>query len=434
MIKKIFFVLALAPAITFAGGFQLNVQGIKAIGMGGAFTGIGSDVSSIFFNPGAITNLDGHQFGFGFNLVDPHVSLQTNEAANINQTSGVGTPFMFYYSGTIFKEKFDNKLKVGFSVNNQYGSSSSFEDDWQGRNIIQNISLKTFMFQPTVAYKIHDKLSIGAGFVFAAGTFSTEKAVPLASLNALEGKARLEGTGNGLGFNFGVFSQFLTLGDESGVHTKFSAGVDYRSSIKVTLADADAFFTNIPTALTGTFPESTKFDTEIVLPSNLTVGLSAKHIKENWSLEFAYDLQYVGWSSYDSLNFDFENAQTPDSKTFQDWDDVIIHRFGVDFTYKEKYSVRAGAYYDEDPMKNDRVSPHLPGGDHFAYTFGLGYQLNDLVNFDFAVIRKDNEREASLVDSNFSAKYRTIANIYSIGANIKIGQSAKKETVNVVSQ
>jgi long-chain fatty acid transport protein len=434
MKKKILFALILFPAITFAGGFQLNVQGLKAIGMGGAFTGVGSDASSIFFNPGALTNLDGHQFGFGVNLIDPYVSLQTKETANIDQTTGIGTPFMFYYSGSILKEKFNNKLKVGFGVNNQFGSSASFEDDWQGRNIIQNIALKTFMFQPTIAYKIHDKISVGGGLVFALGSFNTEKAVPLASANSIEGKARLEGSGNGVGFNLGVYSQFLTLGSEDESQTKFSAGINYRSQIKIELSGGDAVFTDIPVSLLDKFPTSTKFDSKIVLPSNLTVGLSAKHVKENWSLEFAYDMQSIGWSSYDSLNFDFENAETPDSKTFQNWENVIIHRFGVDFTYKEKYSFRVGAYYDQDPMQEDRVSPHLPGGDHLAYTLGLGYQLNKMIAIDFAYIRKDVESETSLVDANFSAKYKTIANIYSIGANIKLGDGFKNDSVIKVSE
>ena len=415
----------LAPFITFAGGFQLNVQGLKAIGMGGAFTGIGSDASTVFFNPGAMTNIDGHNFSFGFNMVDPHVSLRTAETANIDQTSGIGTPFHFYYSGSIFKEKLDDKLKIGMSINNQFGSSSSFEDDWQGRNIIQNISLKTFMFQPTLAYKIHDKISVGAGFVFAVGGFTTEKAVPLATATTTEGKATLEGAGSGMGYNVGIYSQFLTLGEEGASQTKFAIGIDYRSELAIELNGGEAKFTDIPSSLASTFPSKTDFDSKIVLPAVFTAGFSVKHIKENWSLEFAYDLNMTGWSSYDSLNFDFENPDTPDSKTFQDWEDVLTHRFGVDFTYKNKYSVRAGAYYDNTPMKDNRVSPHLPGMSQLAYTFGLGYKVSEMFTVDFAYIRQDAERTASLEGTGFSADYRRIVNVYTIGLSLKFGGGSK---------
>ena len=87
---------ALIPSLVFAGGFQLNVQGLKAIAMGGAFTAVGSDASTVFFNPAAMCNLQGHQITAGINIIDPNVSLQTPETANIDQTSGVGTPFHIY--------------------------------------------------------------------------------------------------------------------------------------------------------------------------------------------------------------------------------------------------------------------------------------------------------------------------------------------------
>jgi len=404
------------------------VQGLKALSMGGAFTGVGSDASTVFFNPGALTNLDGHNFTVGINLISPHVSLQTPETANIDQTTGLQTPFFFYYSGTIFKEKLKNKLKVGFLVNNQFGSSASFKDNWQGRNIIQNISLKTFMFQPTVSYKIFDKLSIGAGFVFSTGSFTTEKAIPVGSSTTTEGKARLEGNGTAMGYNVGVYlPRFLTIGNKDGDIVVFNLGVDYRSKLKIDLAGGSATFTNIPSSLLLKFPASTTFNSQLTLPDVLTTGLSAKVIKDNWSLEFAYDLQWTGWSTYDSLNFDFANADTPDSKTYQNWGNTLTHRFGVDFTYKNKYSVRAGVYYDNTPMKDGFVSPHLPGISQFVYTAGLGYKISDLISVDFAILREDAQRETGFDAAGFTAKYHRIVNIYSFGVNIKFG-ATKSET------
>jgi long-chain fatty acid transport protein len=425
MRKTLLSAIIAAPLLASAGGFQLNVQGAKAVGMGGAFTGVGTDASSVFYNPGAMTKLQGHNFNVGINFITPFVSLQTPETVNIDQTSGIGTPFHFYYTGSILKEKLEDKLKVGFLVNNQFGSSSSFEDDWQGRNIIQNISLKTFMFQPTVAYKLHDKLSIGAGFVFTTGSFSLEKAVPVGSSSIPDGKAHLEGSGTSMGYNVGVYSQFLTLGEQDGNRTEFAIGLDYRSQLALDLEGGEATFTNIPSSLIGKFPASTKFDSKMVLPSVATAGLSVKHIMtDKWSLEFAYDFNLTGWSSYDSLNFDFENADTPDSKSFQNWSNTTTHRLGLDFTYQNKLSLRAGLYVDKTPMPDGFVSPHLPGMDQVAYTAGIGYRMNDKFAIDFGYVRQDAEREASLDAANFSAKYHRIVNVYTIGVSINLGGSS----------
>lgn len=422
MKKTILLAFAFSPMFAFAGGFQLNIQGLKAVAMGGAFTGIGSDATTVFFNPGAMTNLTGHNFTAGFHLVDPYVSLQTPETANIDQTSPKATPIHFYYTGEL-----NDKMNFGFLVNNQFGSSSTFEDDWQGRYIIQNISLKTFMFQPTVSYKIHEKLGIGAGFVYTRGSFSTEKAVPVASPGASEGKAVLEGSGDGVGYNIGIFSQFLTLGDDSN-QTKFAIGLDYRSAMPVDLGNGKAEFSDIPNSLKDKFPASTTFTSKLTLPSVFTAGLSVKHITTNWSLEFAYDMNLTGWSSYDTLAFNFDNEDTPDTKLAKDWENVMTHRLGLDFTYKNKYSVRAGLYIDNTPMKDGYVSPELPGMSQTAYTAGLGYRISDNFSIDLSYIRQNAEREASLDEANFSAKYKRIVNVFGLGLNLKFGGNAAKKS------
>ncbi|PCJ00149.1 MAG: hypothetical protein COB15_03175 [Flavobacteriales bacterium] len=434
-----------APVLMMAGGFQLNLQGLKAVAMGGAFAGVGTDATTVFFNPAAMSNLNHHQFTVGINIVDAHVSIQTPEVANTDQTSGKGTPIHFYYTGQITE-----KLHLGFLINNQFGSASSFDDAWQGRNIIQNISLKTFMFQPTISYKIHEKLSVGGGFVYGRGSFSTEKAIPVASSSTTEGKVRLEGSGDGVGYNLGIYSQFLTLGDDA-KNTKFAVGIDYRSSITVDLSNGKAQFTDIPVSLKYKFPEETDFVSQITLPSVFTIGLSVKHtISEKWSLAFAYDFNITGWSSYDTLAFNFDNNDTPDSKQINDWDNSITHRLGFDFTYKEKYSVRVGLYQDNTPMKDNLVSPHLPGVTQVAYTAGLGYKINDKISIDFAYIRQSASRDdVSLAqykveDGNFvlengekvqtgdfKYKFNRKVNVYGLALNLKFGGTKKEAAASI---
>ena len=425
MKKIIIAVFALSPIFSFAGGFQLNLQGIRAVGMGGAFTGLGSDASTVFFNPAGMNNLMGHNFTAGINFVTPSVSLQTPETANINQTSPMATPFHVYYAGSVLKEKLKDKLRVGFLVNNQFGSTSSFDNDWQGRFIVQNISLKTFMFQPTASYKLHEKISVGAGFVYTYGAFTTEKGVPVGSASVQEGQAHLEGNGTAMGYNVGIFSNLLSFGDEAN-KTDVKLGVNYRSKLEVELNGGTANFTGIPSSLINKFPASTKFNGKLVLPSVFTGGISVKHTKANYSIEFAYDLNYTAWSSYDTLSFDFENADTPDSKTTKDWQDVFTHRFGLDFTYKQKYSVRVGAYYDNSPVKDGFVSPELPDMTQLAYTGGLSYKINDMISLDLSYIRQSATRESALTDAGFTAKYNRKVNVYGIGVNIKFGGGAPK--------
>lgn len=409
MRKIIFSALALTSFSVFAGGFQLNLQGVRGIGMGGAYTGLAHGPATTYFNPGGLTNIEGHQFSFGLNTVHPSVSLQTEVHDNIDQTTGMATPLHFYYGGQITE-----KLYVGFGLNNQFGSSSSFEDDWQGKYIVQNIGLRTFMFQPTIAYKLHEKISIGIGAVYTNGAFSYEKAVPLTS-DSLYGKARLEGKGSSFSFNAGIYSQ-LIKNDK----IELGLGVNYRSGIKLGLDGGTATFSNIPSSLSTIFPASTNFSGELNLPSVTTAGLSFKYIlNEKSELIFAYDFAATAWSSYDTLAFDFENEATPDSKTVKNWQNVTSHKFGLEYKY-DKFYFRVGGYYDQSPILDGYVSPELPDASHMAPTFGFGMDITDMIGFDISYLSQKYSRESALDDAGFSAKYNRGVDVLSFSATIKL--------------
>ncbi len=410
MKKIIFSVLALTSLSAFAGGFQLNLQGVRATGMGGAYTGLAHGPATTFFNPGGLTQIEGHQFNIGGNFVFPSISLQTDAYDNIDQTTGMATPIHLYYGGQI-----NEKLYVGFGLNNQFGSSSSFADDWQGRYIVQNIALKTFMFQPTVAYKINDKISVGAGAVYTTGSFSYEKAVPVTTATTPYGKARLEGKGSAFSFNVGAFSQ-LIKNDKM----ELGLGVDYRSGINLKLKGGTATFTDIPSSLAGTFPESTTFDGGLKLPSVATAGLSFKYIINDKSeITFVYDFARTNWSSYDTLSFDFKNEDTPDSKTVKNWQNVNAHRFGVEYKIN-KLSFRVGGYHDQSPILDGFVSPELPDATHMAPTAGFGMEVSEKISFDISYLSQKYSREASLDDANFSAKYNRGVDVFSFSLTVKL--------------
>ena len=53
----------------------------------------------------------------------------------------VGTPFYFYGA-----TKVTDQLAIGLSVTTPYGNSLSWEKDWDGRYLIQDISLRAIFY------------------------------------------------------------------------------------------------------------------------------------------------------------------------------------------------------------------------------------------------------------------------------------------------
>jgi len=225
------------------------------------------------------------------------------------------------------------------------------EDDWKGSALIREIDLKTIFIQPTVSYKINDKIGIGAGFIYATGSFSLRKEVPLQDSLGNYGEGSLEGKASGYGFNAGIYFK---------ASEKFSIGFDYRSEVKVSVNGGTADFVT-PSSVAQYFP-STTFSTQLRLPQVATIGFG---FTPNKKLKLALDVNFVGWKSYDSLIIDFEENtdKLKDIHSARMYKNSYIFRVGAQYKLNEKWTVRCGAYYDMSPVKAGYLTPETPDAD-----------------------------------------------------------------------
>jgi long-chain fatty acid transport protein len=417
--------ILLFPLSLFAGGFQIPQQSIKATGLGGAFTAVCTDPASVFYNPGGMSNLSGQNITLGMVGLIPSVSVLTPDNVNTNGAPAVFTPIEFYYSGRVWKN-----LYAGLSINNQFGAAAAYPNDWYGMYIVQTIKLQTFMFQPTLDYKICDKLSIGAGFVYTTGTFSATKAVPLASTGSPNGEASLSGSGSATGYNVGIFSKlFEKKGDSNSSGCSLTLGVDYRSGLPFSVSSGSADFTDIPASLASTFPASENFSTNVQLPGVLSAGLAYKFSKgNNWDFMIAADFNYTFWKSYDSLRFNFSDTNTPSSTNKYGWTNASAERIGIEATYKKKISVRVGFYNDGSPVPDGSVSPEVVDKTNAGFSLGASYKFNCGLSIDAAYLLSDFIRSNTYwnYEGFGPVSYHRIVNVVGLGINYTFNCTCKK--------
>jgi long-chain fatty acid transport protein len=389
---------ALLSGAAHAGGFQVNLQGQKQIGMGHTGTGLAMDEASIFFNPGAMSHLRENGFKVGVSGIISKIAYLEKAPGNATAEADnpVGTPFQVY--GVFGKT--DSPLKFGLGVYTPFGSSVKWGDQWIGRYGLDELKLQAIFIQPTVSYKIGEKIGIGAGVVYSTGNVNLKRNIPVQNLEGADGHAELDGGASGWGYNAGIFFK---------PSDKFSVGLTYRSKVEMKVDGGDATF-NVPASVASRFP-TTSFDATLPLPSNITLGIGFMPTEK---LTLAADVQRVNWSVYESLRFDYKDAVNGANFTenARNYEDVFVYRLGAQYQVSDALALRAGGYYDNSPVQDGYLTPETPDANAIGISGGLGYRVGDHFQIDasFLYITKKERTDESNLSGGIAGTYKT--NVY----------------------
>jgi len=393
--KKKFLLLMyfLSPMLLYAQGFQVNLQGQQQQAMGGAGTGAALDAASVFYNPGAISALEENSVIVGASMTIANSTYLDKASGDVSHTE---SPPSFPFAAYGVFGKTDSKLRFGMGIYTPFGSTVKWEDEWTGRFVLTRLTLSATFFQPTVSYKFSDKFSAGVGFVYGLGMVNLQRDIPVLKSDGTYSSAQLKGTANGFGFNAGLYFKPTE---------KLSIGLTYRSQVNMKLNSGDATF-DVPPALATSFPNG-NFSAEIPLPQVLTLGFA---VKASEKVTIVADVNYIGWSSYDTLAFDYEN-NTPalkDTKSARMYENAWAFRLGGQFQANEKLKIRLGANYEVTPVQDGYLTPEVPDANRFNITGGLGYKFSDKFNADasFSFINF-MERSDTNKENNMSGTYKT---------------------------
>lgn len=391
-----------ASSLAFGGSFQLNLQGIRQTAMGGTGVAWPWDASTIFFNPGGLSRLSGIEAYGSVNLVTPNVKyIQTPTGGySASTNTKLTTPFAVYVGGPIKK---GSKIGVGLGVYTPFGSSLDWGNSWTGRYVVENISLKSIFFQPTVSYAINDMVSVGAGFVYAIGTVDIDKAIPIQDLNGNDGQARLSGNANGVGFNVGV---------QIKATEELQLGISYRSKVKMKVNDGDATF-SVPMSVAANFPNTT-FNSNLPLPEILTAGLGYRVTPD---LTLQADVVFAGWKTYDSLSFDFaENKAVQDTHDPRSYKNTVAFRLGGHYRLMNELAVMVGGAYDPTPTRDNLLSPDAVDANRITLSCGATYQplprLSIMAALNYTTTPK---RKVSYDPAGFEGAYQIKSLLPAIG-------------------
>jgi long-chain fatty acid transport protein len=376
--KKIALLSLAAATALMAGGYKVPYVSLNSVAKGAANVAYTPGADAAYFNPANMAWMeDTSTMEIGLNYIklsevkfNGTVVLPSPYPArtgeDLSEAENKFVPNFHYVSPKV------GDMTFGLSVVSPAGLAKRWTGD-QGSLHAENFSLKTVEINPSVAYRINDKVAVAAGLRAVYSEAIAKAGIPVAKYQ------NLQGDGINYGYNFALSYRPT---DE----TKF--GLTYRSRIDLRMEDDSAELT----LLGSTFESFGK--ASLPVPAALNVA-AAYTLPSKTTVEFVYERTY--WGDYKELNFDFTNATAEaqfGTPTAKNWQDSNSYRFSVTQQYN-KWTAMAGFVIDESPIPSSTLNFETPDADSKTYSVGGRYQLNESMNVGLAALYNTKDDAAA---------------------------------------
>jgi long-chain fatty acid transport protein len=391
--------MAMSASIALMGnGFRLPDQDAKATARGEAFAATADNASAIYYNPGGIGLLPGHNvragvFGIKLN-VDYDSPVGTSSETD---NSLVPVPNLFYSYGAE-----ELPFAAGLGVYSPYGLKNEWPEDTGFRSIALKSELKALTVNPVVAWKILPNLSIGAGPTITYSEIELIKGVTPYPNNDY---ADLDGHTTDVGFNVGLIWQ---------PDPKLSFGLSYRSKTDMGYKGTTTLDFVVPPP---GYPQSLTMDNEatLVFPQNIVFGISYRPTPA-WNIEFDID-----WTDWNQLNTVYIDQAIPDSLKL-DWESSFYYELGLTRYFGDTW-VSAGYIYNENSVPTKTFNPWVSDQNRQFGCVGIGHKWRSLsfdlaYQFGFGPSRTVTGSPISNVGQSADGKYEYKSHAFAVSAGI----------------
>jgi len=375
-----------APALTWAGGLYLSEVAPAEVGLASAGVAArAQDASTLFTNPAGMTRLQQPEVLFGLQPIYVHLDFDSDsKTSDSNQfrpngkKAADGDASGWLPSGsTFFVYPVNKDLRVGIGVLGYFGAALSYDDHWVGRYYAKDVSLQGLTIMPSVAYKVNEWLSVGAGLNAMYAMMDVKVAVnnnPLGIEHFKDGQLEVDDDEWGFGGLFGVLV-------EPSKGTRF--GLTYMTSTELDF-NAGAEFSGLKPALKTILGNNglLNLDLDIPIEAPQSVMLSGYHeLNDQWAI--MGNLGWQDWSEFGSLDIGVSGPTSKNLTVDLNYKDTWHVAAGVQYKVSEPLLLSLGMAYDSSMMDDEERSPALPLGE--AWRFGTGAQYKVKKNMDVSL-------------------------------------------------
>ncbi|MFV3307995.1 OmpP1/FadL family transporter [Pseudomonas sp. NY15181] len=363
----------------WAGGIFIYEAGQEGAGLANAgAAALASDPSVLMSNPAGITELAGTQISANAQLIlgDLRFSRDGNNQFDGNE----GGNALQYLPGASFfiSHQIDERSAIGFGMYGNFGLAVNYDDDWAGRYFTQEAAIIGVSFQPTIAHKFTDQLSVGIGPRIMYGYYRTEMAINnnlLGLADRPDGQLEYKDTDVGTGVNLGLLYK---------VDERTQIGLAYTSKVKLEFKDSpDVRKVSNPiinAALNRLDVDALQLDMNV--PQ--TVLLSIAHqLDPQWKL--LGSLGWQDWSDFGQIGVDVDaNAGGVDRTVDRQYKDTWHASVGAQYQINPRLRWNMGLGYDSSAVDDKDRTVDNPMGETWRLATGVNYQLEEGLDLHLA--------------------------------------------------
>ncbi len=371
-LKSLMYSLALIVSVSSnanAGGYSTSLYSTS--GLGNAYSGSATgshDVSDIFFNPAVTAGKDKNEIIASFSYlrlaIDPDNISSNFVAGNRSgvESRNVGTQKLI--PALYFSSPINDKMAFNLAISSPFGLETKYNKNWPGRFRALNSSISTLNVNPSLAYKITNDLSFGAGVMAQYYTANLTKEV--FSSATTTGLGTVDGSDWGYGYNLGL---------KYDISKDLKVGLGYRSKIDYKLKGNVDVNDNLL---------ASKFKAKTTTPESMSLGVA---FDVNSDLQIVADSLWTRWSRLKKLDVVAQNPLLSGSTQFN-WNDSFLHSVGANYALNKNNLLRTGLAYEKEAMNDRNREPIVPSSDKYWITAGLNHKLGNGFEVDLAYVHQ----------------------------------------------
>lgn len=342
---------ALLTGPVHAGGLYLGTFATPSMGTAGAgVNAIAMDASTAFNNPAGMTRLDDHHLMLGlapgFSSIEFDADSSTPTPGGDGGKQGGFIPMMT----ASYVHKISDRWRFGMSLLSISGAALDPSDGWTGRNEITEVSIFTLSLLPSVAVRVTDWLSVGAGVAITYGKLDLKlRAASLPGEPTIKLKDMTDWAAAPLVSVLLQPTERLRIGvvyqGETELHlngkVKIPVGVTPNIELDLNLAQA--------------------VRTSVYWEVNDTVALMMNAGWEDWSTAKSLPISVAGMSAAYPLEFR----------------DTWYLGGGIHYRVSEKWLLQTGFRYDSSALKDSDRTTAFPVDQVLTYGIGAKYDKSE---------------------------------------------------------